>query len=83
MTVVVRRRGSDRAEAERLRAAVVADNPSFLEVSVEDSELVIRVSARSAASARATLEDLLACLKAAERVHDPPELDAASDSEGP
>jgi hypothetical protein len=36
-------------------------------VTVEGSELVVRLTASSAASARATLEDLLACLKAAER----------------
>jgi hypothetical protein len=67
VTVVVRRRCSDRREAEALRAAVVADNPAYVEVAAEDRDLVVRVSAASAASARTTLEDLLACLKAAER----------------
>ena len=67
MTVVVRRRCFDRREAETMRAAVVADNPSFVEVTTEDRDLVVRLSAASAASARTTLEDLLACLKAAER----------------
>jgi hypothetical protein len=36
-------------------------------VEVEGSDLVIRVSASTPSSARATLEDLLACLNAAER----------------
>jgi len=64
---VVRRRCADRAEATALRTAVVADNPPYVTVEVENAELVIRLSATSAASARSTLEDLLACLKAAER----------------
>jgi hypothetical protein len=34
---------------------------------VEGSELVIRTTARSARSVRATFEDLLACVQAAER----------------
>jgi hypothetical protein len=67
VTVVVRRRCRDPKEAESLRSAVVADNPPYVEVAVEGSELVVRVAAASAASARTTLEDLLACLKVAER----------------
>ncbi|MGI0130159.1 MAG: KEOPS complex subunit Pcc1 [Thermoplasmata archaeon] len=63
----MRRACASAAEAERLRAAVAADNPSFVRVEVEGSTLVIRVTAASAESARATLEDLLACLSAAER----------------
>jgi hypothetical protein len=67
VTVVARRRCFDRREAEALRAVVVADNPSYVEVTTEDRDLVVRLTATSAASARTTLEDLLACLKAAER----------------
>jgi hypothetical protein len=67
VTVVVRRRCRDPREAEALRAAVVADNPSYVAVTAEGSELVVRLTAPSAASARTTLEDLLACLKVAER----------------
>lgn len=67
MTVVVRRRCADPAEATALRMAVAVDNPSYVAMEVEGSELVVRLSATSASSARATLEDLLACLKAAER----------------
>ena len=67
MTVVVRRRCADAAEAIALRTAVVADNPPYVRVSVDGSDLEIRLSASSAASARTTLEDLLACLQVAER----------------
>jgi hypothetical protein len=47
--------------------AVRADNPSFVSVQADGSDIEIRLTASSAASARATLEDLLACLRAAER----------------
>ena len=67
MTAVVRRRCASAAEAERLRGAVAADNPAYVSVAGEGSELVVRLTAPSAASARATLDDLLACLGAAER----------------
>jgi hypothetical protein len=67
VTVVLRRRGADPAEARRLQAAVSADNPEYLKVTVDGPDLLVRLSAPSAASARATLEDLLACLQAAER----------------
>ena len=67
MTVVVRRRCADAAEAIALRTAVAADNPPYVHVSSDGSDLEIRLSASSAASARVTLEDLLACLQVAER----------------
>jgi hypothetical protein len=67
VTAVVRRTCASRAEAERLRAAVAADNPPFVHVDVEGADLVVQLTAASAASARASLEDLLACLGAAER----------------
>jgi len=66
VTVVVRRACANRTLAERLRAAVAADNPAYVAVTVEGTDLEIRLTSASAASARATLEDLLACLKAAE-----------------
>lgn len=71
MTVAVRHRCGSRALAEALRRAVVADNPSYVEVTTEGEELVVRVTARSAASARTTLDDLMACLSAAERAGAP------------
>ena len=54
MTAVVRRRCASAAEADRLRAAVAADNPAYVDVGVEGNELVVRLTATSAASARAT-----------------------------
>lgn len=47
--------------------AVRADNPPFVSVEADGNDIEIRLTASSAASARATLEDLLACLRAAER----------------
>jgi hypothetical protein len=47
--------------------ALRADNPSFVTVEADGSDIEIRLTASSAASARTTLEDLLACLRAAER----------------
>jgi hypothetical protein len=46
--------------------AVRADNPSFVTIESDGTEIEVRLTATSAASARATLEDLLACLRAAE-----------------
>ena len=71
MTVSVRRSCASPELAERLRAAVAADTPEYVEVAVRGTELEIRLRAASAASARATLEDLLACLKAAEATAGP------------
>ncbi|HYA54375.1 MAG TPA: KEOPS complex subunit Pcc1 [Thermoplasmata archaeon] len=67
--LTVRLRGAfpDATTARRVADAVRADNPSFVTIAVDGSELEVRLTATSAASARATLEDLLACLRAAER----------------
>ncbi|HYA70447.1 MAG TPA: KEOPS complex subunit Pcc1 [Thermoplasmata archaeon] len=64
----MRLRGSfpDTTTARRVVEAVRADNPAFVQVEVVGSEIEVRLTALSAASARATLEDLLACLRAAE-----------------
>lgn len=67
MTVTVRHRCAHRELAEALRRAVIADNPPYVTVTTEGSDLLVRVTARSAASARTTLDDLMACLSAAER----------------
>ena len=67
MTVAVSRTYPSATVARRIAAAVAADNPPFVHVDVAGSGLTIRLAARSAASARATLDDLLACLQAAER----------------
>jgi hypothetical protein len=50
-----------------LRRALAVDSPEFVRLTVEGADLVLATTAASAASARATLEDLIACLQAAER----------------
>lgn len=55
------------AEARALRDAVAVDTPPFVRLRCRGRTLRIELRARSAASARATLDDLLACLRAAER----------------
>ena len=67
MSVVVRHRCATPAAARALRAAVAADNPSYVTVELDGAELVVRLRTASLMSARATLDDLLACLSAAER----------------
>jgi hypothetical protein len=78
VSVVLRRRCGSAGEAERLRAAVAADNPPFVRVEVLGDELVVTVPPASAASVRSTVDDLLACLGAAERAAggSPPSADA-------
>jgi hypothetical protein len=50
-----------------LRRALLADSPEYVQLAVEGSDLVIRTRAPSARTVRATFEDLLACIQAAER----------------
>lgn len=68
--MTVRRHCASAAEARAFRAAVAADNPAYLSVEVVGRELLVRLTAPSAASARATMEDLMACLTAAERTRE-------------
>jgi hypothetical protein len=67
VTVDLRRAGRTAREAEALLAAVRADTPEYVHLSVDGRTLRVGLPAASATSARATLEDLLACLQAAER----------------
>jgi hypothetical protein len=67
MIVVVRRTYGSAAAAEQVRRAVAADDPSHVHGSVAGATLEYRLEATHAASARATLDDLLACVSAAER----------------
>lgn len=64
---MVRRTFSRPEDARALLEAVRADTPDFVHLSVDGRTIEIRLAARSAASARATCEDLFACLKVAER----------------
>ncbi len=63
----VARRGGSAAATRALIDSVAADTPPFVHLAARAGVLTIRVDARSAASARATLDDLFACLAAAER----------------
>jgi hypothetical protein len=46
---------------------LAVDTPAFVDLTVEGRTLVVATRGSSAASVRATLEDLVACLQAAER----------------
>ena len=65
--MTIARTAASPEEARALWTAVIADNPEFVEGGVEGSTLSIQVRAPSARSLRATLDDLLAALAAAER----------------
>jgi hypothetical protein len=52
---------------------LAADTPPFVQLVVEGAELVLRTRGPSARSVRATFEDLLACVQAAERTVRPEE----------
>ncbi len=66
--MTLRRRCGSATVARRLARALEADRPAFLRTGVRGSVLTFAFRAPNAASARATCDDLLACLAAAERV---------------
>ena len=61
------RRYASPETAERILRALAADQPEFVHAEHEGTVLRLRVVAASARSARATLEDLVACLQTAEK----------------
>ena len=63
----LRRQYSSPAEARRLAAALEADHPDGLAWRARGRVLEFDFTARTPESARATADDLLACLSAAER----------------
>jgi hypothetical protein len=65
--VRLERRYRSSEEAGRIWRSVSVDNPAFLRGGARGNHLVIEVAGESAGSLRATLDDLLACLGAAER----------------
>jgi hypothetical protein len=67
VSVRLERRYRSRSEAERVWRAVAADNPEFVAGAVDGERLTITASSASPASLRMTLDDLIACLAAAER----------------
>ncbi len=68
MTVSVRRECATPAGAAALLRAVAADTPEFVTLRIDGNALTIELTARTPGSARATLEDLMACLAAADRL---------------
>lgn len=66
MTVELRREWPSAEVAERIARAVAADNPEYVEARAQGRTLHLRVRSTSAASARASVDDLLACVRAAE-----------------
>jgi hypothetical protein len=53
--------------AERVRRALAPDEPKNLTSRVDGDRLILELTSPSASSARATMEDLLPCVAAAER----------------
>lgn len=70
-------------EAERIRRALAPDSTPDLTVRVEGSTLVLELRSRTPASARATAEDLLPCVAAAERAQGITSPEPPSESELP
>lgn len=67
MSVRLARTYPTAADAARVAAAVAADNPPHVRLAVRDRELAIELDDAAPGSARATLDDLVACLTVAER----------------
>jgi Transcription factor Pcc1 len=67
VTVLLERSYPTAAVARRLLRALEPDRPEFLRAELAGATVRFHLRAASAASARATLDDLLACLAAAER----------------
>lgn len=67
MEVTLEREYASVEEAVALLQVLEPDRPAYLESTRKGARVRFRVVALSAASARATLEDLLAALSAAER----------------
>ena len=66
MSVRLARSYRSASEAERVWRSVQADNPGFVSGRLEGSRVTIELSGTNPASLRMTLDDLVACLAAAE-----------------
>ena len=71
LTVRVKASCGSAEKARALQEAVAADTPEFVSLATDGATLTISLTARTPASARATLEDLMACLAAADRLPAP------------
>jgi len=67
VTVELRRTWPSAEIAAHIAQAVAADNPEYVEARAQGADLILRVRSTSAASARASVDDLLACVRAAEQ----------------
>ena len=67
MTVEIERRYPSAAVAERIVRALAADQPTFVTTERDGAKVRFRIAEGSPRSLRATLEDLLICVQAAER----------------
>jgi transcription factor Pcc1 len=67
--LTLRRAYPTAAIAEQIRRALAPDEPENLSSHVEGTTLILELHAPSAASARATMEDLLPCVATAEKAH--------------
>jgi tRNA threonylcarbamoyladenosine modification (KEOPS) complex Pcc1 subunit len=70
LTAVLTRNCENEAMASTLKGAISPDNGLFADVTQEKGKLTIQVRARNVAELRRTLDDLLACLSAAEKTWD-------------
>ncbi|MBR7005462.1 MAG: hypothetical protein IKH98_00815 [Candidatus Methanomethylophilaceae archaeon] len=66
ISLIIRAEFSDEHAARSVMEAVRPDNGSFVESSLEGRALVLRMEASSAGTLRNTMDDLMACIKAAE-----------------
>jgi hypothetical protein len=67
VTVEIERRYASPAVAERIVRALAADQPEFVATERTGATVRFRIAEGSPQSLRATLEDLLICVQAAER----------------
>ena len=67
LTATLTRDCASEAMATALRAAISPDNGLYAEVTQEGGRLTITVHARTLGELRRTLDDLLACMGAAEK----------------
>ena len=66
ISLTIRAEYPDERAARSVMEAVRPDNGSFVESSLEGRVLVLRMEASSAGTLRNTMDDLMACIKAAE-----------------
>jgi hypothetical protein len=67
VTVEIERQYPSAALAERIVRSLAADQPEFVQAERNGATVRFRIAEGSPQSLRATLEDLLACVQAAER----------------